>query len=103
MKAEHAGPIAGLSLALKVKAAFEAAVALDPRNGAAANDLSEFYIDAPAMIGGGLDKTAALADHVAAQLPQQASSERLSRLQTARMRGRTWVRFTGGAGSTTSR
>jgi tetratricopeptide (TPR) repeat protein len=72
MKAEHAGPIAGLSLALKVKAAFEAAVALDPRNGAAANDLSEFYIDAPAMIGGGLDKTAALADHVAAQLPQQA-------------------------------
>ncbi len=72
MKAEHAGPIGGLSLALKVKAAFEAAVALDPRNGAAANDLSEFYIDAPSIIGGGLDKAAALADRIADQLPQQA-------------------------------
>ena len=72
MKAEHAGPIAGLSLALKVKTAFETAVALDPRNGAAANDLSEFYIDAPSIIGGGLDKAAALADRIADQLPQQA-------------------------------
>jgi tetratricopeptide (TPR) repeat protein len=72
MKAEHAGPIAGLNLALKVKAAFEAAVALDPGNGAAANDLSEFYIDAPSIIGGGLDKAAALADRIANQLPQQA-------------------------------
>jgi tetratricopeptide (TPR) repeat protein len=72
MKAESAGPIAGLTLALKVKAAFEAAVALDSRNGAAANDLSEFYIDAPSIIGGGLDKAVALADQVKAQLPQQA-------------------------------
>jgi tetratricopeptide (TPR) repeat protein len=72
MKAERAGPISGLTLALKVKTAFETAVALDPRNGAAANDLSEFYIDAPSIIGGGLDRAAALADHVETQLPQQA-------------------------------
>lgn len=72
LKAEHAGPIAGLSLALKVKAAFESAVALDPGNGAAVNDLSEFYIDAPSIIGGGLAKAAALADQVQARLPQQA-------------------------------
>jgi tetratricopeptide (TPR) repeat protein len=72
MKAERAGPISGLTLALKVKTAFETAVALDPRNGAAANDLSEFYIDAPSIIGGGLDRAAALADHVVPQLPQQA-------------------------------
>jgi tetratricopeptide (TPR) repeat protein len=72
MKAERAGPISGLTLALKVKAAFETAVALDPRNGAAANDLSEFYIDAPSVIGGGLDRAATLADHVEPQLPQQA-------------------------------
>jgi tetratricopeptide (TPR) repeat protein len=72
MKAERAGPISGLTLALKVKAAFETAVALDPRNGAAANDLSEFYIDAPSIIGGGLDRAEALADHVEPQLPQQA-------------------------------
>lgn len=72
MKANRAGPISGLSLALKVKAAFEAAVAMNPRDGAAVNDLSEFYIDAPAIIGGGLDRAAALADQVQGQLPQQA-------------------------------
>ncbi|MGA7156209.1 MAG: tetratricopeptide repeat protein [Acidobacteriaceae bacterium] len=72
MKADHAGPIAGLSLALKVKAAFEAAVAMNPRDGAAVNDLSEFYIDAPAIIGGGLNKESALADQVQGDLPQQA-------------------------------
>jgi tetratricopeptide (TPR) repeat protein len=72
MKAERAGPITGLTLALKVKAAFETAVALDPQNGAAANDLSEFYIDAPSMIGGGLDRAEALAARAESQLPQQA-------------------------------
>jgi tetratricopeptide (TPR) repeat protein len=72
MKAEHAGPIAGLSLALKVKAEFETAVALDPRNGDAVNDLGEFYIDAPSIIGGGLDKAAALANRAEGQLPQPA-------------------------------
>jgi tetratricopeptide (TPR) repeat protein len=72
MKANHAGPIAGFNLARKVKAAFETAVELDPRNGAAINDLSEFYIEAPVVLGGGQDKAASLAGRVAAQLPQQA-------------------------------
>ena len=72
MKAERAGPIAGLSLALKVRAAFESAVALDPENGDAINDLGEFYIDAPMIIGGGLDKSTALANQALAQRPQPA-------------------------------
>lgn len=72
MKANQAGPIAGFTLARKVRAAFEAAVQLDPQNGPAVNDLSEFYIAAPAIIGGGEDKAAALANRVQAQLPQQA-------------------------------
>jgi tetratricopeptide (TPR) repeat protein len=72
MKANQAGPIAGFTLARKVRAAFETAVQLDPMNGPAVNDLSEFYIAAPAIIGGGQDKAAALADRVQAQLPQQA-------------------------------
>jgi tetratricopeptide (TPR) repeat protein len=72
MKANRAGPIAGFNLARKVKVAFETAVELDPRNGAAVNDLSEFYIDAPSVIGGSQDKAAALADRVEAQLPQEA-------------------------------
>jgi len=72
MKAERAGPIAGLSLALKVKTAFETAVALDSGNGDAINDLGEFYIAAPMIIGGGLDKSAALANQAMAQRPQPA-------------------------------
>ncbi len=72
MKAERAGPIAGLSLALKVRAAFEAALALDPENGDAINDLGEFYIAAPMIIGGGLDKSTALANQALAQRPQPA-------------------------------
>jgi tetratricopeptide (TPR) repeat protein len=72
MKANRAGPITGFTLARKVKVAFETAVALDPGNGAAAHDLGEFYIEAPSVVGGGEDKALALADHVAAQLPQEA-------------------------------
>jgi tetratricopeptide (TPR) repeat protein len=72
MKAEHAGPIGGLRLALSVRAAFEAAVRLDPRNGDAIDDLGEFYVDAPGLVGGGLDKAAALADQAEAVQPQPA-------------------------------
>src|SRR5579875_274370 len=76
MQANGAGPIAGLRLALKVRSAFETAVRLDPANGAAVNDLSEYYIDAPSIVGGGLDKAASLADRSAAQLPQNAHRTR---------------------------
>lgn len=71
-QADSAGPIAGLRLAFKVRAAFEAAVRLDPDNGDAANDLSEYYIAAPAVVGGGFDRAAQLADQIQARLPQQA-------------------------------
>ena len=71
-KADHAGPLTGLSLAHKVKAAFETAVQLDPANPAAVNDLSEYYIGAPSIVGGGLDKAAALATRIEGHLPQSA-------------------------------
>jgi tetratricopeptide (TPR) repeat protein len=71
-KADNAGPITGIKLAGKVKSSFETAVQLDPANGAATNDLSEYYVGAPAIVGGGLDKATALADRVAARLPQPA-------------------------------
>jgi tetratricopeptide (TPR) repeat protein len=71
-KADHAGPFTGLSLAHKVKTAFETAVQLDPTNPAAVNDLSEYYIGAPSIVGGGLDKAAALATRVEVRLPQSA-------------------------------
>jgi tetratricopeptide (TPR) repeat protein len=72
MKADLAGPIAGLTLARKVREAFETAVALDPNNGAAVNDLSEFYVNAPTYIGGGQARATALAGRVQANLPQEA-------------------------------
>ena len=72
IKANHSGPIAGYKLASKVRIAFEAAVNLDPKNGDAVDDLSEYYVGAPSIVGGGLDKALALASRVEAQLPQQA-------------------------------
>jgi tetratricopeptide (TPR) repeat protein len=72
LKADRSGPLGGLRLARKVKSSFESAVDLDPANGAAVNDLSEYYVGAPGVVGGGLDKAEALAERVEMQLPQQA-------------------------------
>jgi len=72
LKADQSGPIAGYKLATKVKTAFETAVQLDPHNGDAVNDLSEYYVAAPSFVGGGVDKAVALASKVEAQLPQEA-------------------------------
>lgn len=72
MQADGAGPIAGLRLALKVRNAFEAAVRINPFNSDAVNDLSEYYIDAPSIVGGGFEKAALLADRSQSQLPQNA-------------------------------
>ena len=72
MKASNAGPISGLKLAHQVREAFEAAFSLDTRNAEAANDLAEFYIDAPPLVGGGLEKAEQLANRIAGDLPQSA-------------------------------
>ncbi len=72
MQAEHAGPIAGLKLAGRVRNAFQVAYRLNPRNPAAANDLGEYYISAPFIVGGGVDKAAALADSLQPNLPETA-------------------------------
>jgi tetratricopeptide (TPR) repeat protein len=72
MKADRSGPLAGFKLAHKVSAAFEQAVKLDPHFGPAVNDLGEYYIAAPSVLNGGLDKAVDLAERVAPQLPQEA-------------------------------
>jgi tetratricopeptide (TPR) repeat protein len=71
-KASHANPIAALSLAIKVRTAFERAVQLDPENIHAMNDLGEFYVAAPSLIGGGLDKARTLAARMQPHFPAQA-------------------------------
>jgi len=70
IKADRSGPIAGYRLASKVRVAFETAVELDSQNDDAVNDLGEYYVGAPAIVGGGVDKALALAARVEAQLPQ---------------------------------
>lgn len=71
-KAEHANPISAISLAIKVRVAFEKAVQLDSENVHAMSDLGQFYIAAPSLIGGGLDKAQTLATRMQAHFPAQS-------------------------------
>jgi tetratricopeptide (TPR) repeat protein len=60
-KADRVSFIKAYGLAKRVKAEFETAVALDPRNAEALSNLGEYYTEAPAIVGGGKDKAAAVA------------------------------------------
>ena len=72
MKARHAGPITGFRLARRVQACFAKAVELDPANEAAHSDLGEYYVEAPAIVGGGIDKARTLAAAMAQRFPGKA-------------------------------
>ena len=72
MKASKANPIAALRLAKKVHTAFERAVELNPENVRALGDLGEYYVAAPAIVGGGLDKAQSLAGRMQSRFPAQA-------------------------------
>lgn len=54
--AEIGNPLTAASLARKAKNEFERAVELNPKNISARSDLSEYYVEAPAIMGGGLAK-----------------------------------------------
>jgi tetratricopeptide (TPR) repeat protein len=60
MRAESAFPLAAMGHAGKSRDAFERAVRLDPKNQEALGDLFDFYIAAPSIVGGGMDKAEAL-------------------------------------------
>src|SRR5580698_5409499 len=62
--ASRATFLSAYSLGKRVRAEFETAVRLDPRNPAALSDLGVFYKDAPGMMGGGLDKAEGVADQL---------------------------------------
>jgi tetratricopeptide (TPR) repeat protein len=68
--------LTALPLAKKVRIAFERAVQLNGSDIEAMSDLGEFYVAAPGMVGGGLDKAAALADRM-----QPLSAEKAHRLR----------------------
>ena len=63
-RAETGFPLAAPALAGKARDAFEKAANLDPTNGEGINDLFEYYLDAPALLGGGIDKARGLVPQI---------------------------------------
>ncbi len=59
-RAETSFPVSALGYAKKSREFFEKAYELDPVNMEAINDLYEFYLQAPPVVGGGHDKAAKL-------------------------------------------
>jgi tetratricopeptide (TPR) repeat protein len=64
-KAEHSIFVTAMRLAKKVHSEFERAVQLQSNNLAAQSDLAEFFIEAPAFLGGGKDKAQQQAARIA--------------------------------------
>jgi tetratricopeptide (TPR) repeat protein len=71
-KADHINPFSAASLAGKLRREFERAVELAPNSVEARSDLAEFYIDAPGIVGGGLDKARPQAQALAALDPARS-------------------------------
>jgi tetratricopeptide (TPR) repeat protein len=65
-RAEMANPLSSVSFASKARQSFECSVKLDPANKEALDDLFDFYLQAPGIMGGGFDKAAAVARQIAA-------------------------------------
>ena len=65
LQAESANVFSAPGLAVKARQAFERSVALDPSNKEALNDLFEFYMDAPGLLGGGLNRAEQLIPQIA--------------------------------------
>ncbi|MGC8548961.1 MAG: tetratricopeptide repeat protein [Acidobacteriaceae bacterium] len=59
-RASTANRLTALGLAVKLRNEFETAIQLDPRNIAAYAALGEFDVQAPSLLGGGLDRARAL-------------------------------------------
>jgi tetratricopeptide (TPR) repeat protein len=61
--------------ASKARQSFESAVALDPHNREAKNDLFDFYLNAPSFLGGGMEKAEAIAKSIANERPPESEFE----------------------------
>lgn len=70
-RAETSNMLAAPHYASKARQYFEKAVALDPNNGEALNDLFDYYLEAPGFLGGGYEK----AEQVAKRIAQHNEAE----------------------------
>ena len=66
-KAAHSSFVTAVRMVPRIRGAFERAVRLDGSNSEARTDLAEFYIEAPAFLGGGKEKALAQAEALATQ------------------------------------
>jgi len=69
LKASQANMVSAFTVAKKVHVAFERAIQLNPANVAAISDLGQFYVAAPSIVGGGIDKAQALAGQLMQRSP----------------------------------
>ena len=74
-RAETGGWLTAASHASNARQCFEKAIALDPGNREAKNDLFSFYLNAPGFLGGGIDKAVAAAKSIALERPAQYENE----------------------------
>jgi len=72
-RAETAFPIAAPNYAAKARSNFEKSVELNPTDGEALDDLFEYYLQAPGLLGGGLDKAAKVAETIAKRDPAEGA------------------------------
>jgi tetratricopeptide (TPR) repeat protein len=64
VQAQHAGPIKLVFLAHQFRSEIDTAVSLDPRDVQAQRDLLEYYVVAPGIAGGDIQKAAVTAEHI---------------------------------------
>jgi tetratricopeptide (TPR) repeat protein len=72
LKASQINMISAFGVARKVHTAFERAVQLNPANVQAMSDLGQFYVAAPGIVGGGVDKAQALVPRIMPRSGQKA-------------------------------
>jgi tetratricopeptide (TPR) repeat protein len=104
-KAAHASFVNAVRMVPKIRGAFERAVQLDSSNAAARTDLAEFYMEAPAFLGGGKDKAASQAEVLASLDPAAAHwvkaqiADRQKRFDTAEQEYQAAIAASKNAGS----
>lgn len=72
LRASQINMLSAFGVARKVHVAFEKAVQLDPANVQAMSDLGQFYITAPGIVGGGIDKAQSLVPRIMPRSAQKA-------------------------------
>lgn len=66
LKAGRVSALSAFGLAKKSRASMERAVQLDPHSADALSDLGDFCVEAPGIVGGGIDKASSLAQRLLA-------------------------------------